>query len=364
MGIFTFFCEENKTMKNSIEQQDTSYYDKKIFCDRITEVMHRTNMDWDTLANKFCEKGYTITSANLKTYVLQRNLSLKVLVFLSRTLGVSMDYLVGNEQTNTQVFHDGFDYEYDRQRYRQYSGNFFVYFYPTRTNEPEEIIVAQLQIEAEKHYYATLEIPIEDGKSKKYTGHLLLSQKTYTAFLSMMGSNGEMIQFIFNDPNTFQNKIRFCVAGLISVSSGDLKRMPTLSRAIITEKKITDIGVPLISANLRLNTKYITIQEENLKSVLECFFNSEKIGNTKEIVERLTTAFKPKTIFAIEEQYFLNTFRNENNLSDLQVEQLIADLRNVSTSSINCKIPRKIDSRLYLLLKEKNLFDEETNPEK
>lgn len=348
-------------MKNSSEQ-NLSYYNKEVFFERIISTMHRKKVDWETLADKFCEEGYAITSANLKTYVLQRNLSLKVLLFLSRTLGVSMDYLVGNEQ-NAQDFFEGFDYEFDNQRYKQYSGNYFVYFYPTRTNEPEEIIIAHLKIEEKKHYYATLEIPIENGMSKTYTGHLVLSKKTDTAFLNMRGCNGEMIQFTFNDPNTFQNKIRFCVAGLISVSSGDSKRMPTLSKAIITEKRISGDGLSLISANLRLNSKYIDIQQENLELVLNDFFEAEKIDNVNDVKKRLMSAFKPKTIFSIEEQYFLNTFRLENRLSDLQTEHLIADLRNLSMSSINCKIPRRIDSRLYLILKQENLLIDEDDSE-
>lgn len=343
---------------DNFEQNNDFCYDKEKFVERVTLSMRMANLDWEQLAAKFDENGYQITQANLKTYVTQRNLSLKVLVYLSKTLGVSMDYLVGNDTNATMTINEGFDYEFSGHRYSQYDGNFYVYFYPTRTNEPEELIIAQLKICSKKNYAATLEIPLKDAPTKKFEGKLLLSKKTDTAFLTMSGCNGEMIQFTFNDPNTFQNKIRFCVAALVSVSSGDSKRMPTLSRAIITEKKLTLSGQQFIEANLKLNSKYIHIQKDKLENSIKEFCQIEQLNDADEICRRLTTAFMPRTIYFLEEQYFLNTFRSENELSDLQVERLISILRNASLSNINCKIPRSLDARLYLLLKDANMFVE------
>lgn len=343
-------------LNESAEQNNELCYDKEKFIDRVVLSMHVANLDWEELANKFCEEGYQITQANLKTYVTQRNLSLKVLVYLSKVLGVSMDYLIGNDSNTSMAITEGFDYEFGGQRYSQYAGNFYVYFYPTRTNEPDELIVAKLNISPDQNYFSILEIPVHDASPKIFKGKLLLSKKTDTAFLSMKCSNGEMIQFTFNDPNTFQNKIRFCICALISVSSGDSKRMPTLSRAVITEKQLKKEGETFLVANLRLNSKYINIQKEKLEHSLKQFCESEQIDDVEGICNRMMTAFMPRTIYFLEEQYLLNTFRSENELSNFQVERLIAILRNASVSNINCKIPRSIDVRLYLLLKESNLF--------
>jgi hypothetical protein len=84
----------------------------------------------------------------------------------------------------------------------------------------------------------------------------------------------------------------------------------------------------------------------------------EEIKNSDEICKRLSFAFKAKTYYSIEEQYFLNTFRAENDLSDLQTESLIADLRNNSMSGINCKNPRSLDARLYIMLKKEGMFED------
>lgn len=345
-------CESEKnTSINSLG------YDKDLFIARIEEVMHLAKMDYDTLATKFKELGYSITSANLRTYITQRNLSLKVLIYLSKALNVSMDYLIGNEVRLHTCMNENFDREVWGTRYLQYHGDYFVYFYPTRTNEPEELITAHLNISKEDGFLSTLYVPVPGGIPKIYTGYLILSQKTDTAFLSMVGTNGEIVQLTFNDPNTNQNKLRFCIAALLSVSSGDAKRMPTMSRAIITEKEVSSAGRDLLAANLRLNSKYIHIQNGELQKTLNQFLQQEGIADTDEICHRLECAFKAKQFVSIEEQYLLNTFKNENDLSNLQIERLIAELRNHSMSDINVKIPRSIDSRLYLMMREESLFD-------
>ena len=134
--------------------------------------------------------------------------------------------------------------------------------------------------------------------------------------------------------------------------------MPTLSRAIVSEKRLTDAGHKFLDANLRLNSKYINIADDELQTILSDFLQQENIKDAAEICTRLNYAFKAKTYYSIEEQYFLNTFRSENGLTNLQTENLIADLRNHSMSAINCKTPRSIDARLYLLLKENGMFEE------
>lgn len=343
--------------KEDNQQTNPPGYDRDLFSKRVKEVMHREKMDFDVLADKMSKAGYDISDKNLKLYVEKRNPSLKLLLYLSKALHVSMDYLIGNEVGNFITLNEGFDHEYDGSRYAQYSGKYTVYFFPTRTNEPEELIEASLKIDGENGFFSTLEIPITGGGVKQYNGHLVLSKKTYTAFLNMVGTNGEIIQFTFNDPNTNNDKIRFCVSALVSISSGDAKRMPTLSRAIISEKRLTDAGRKYLDSNLRLNSKYINIHQDRLLTVIKNFLDKENIENSEEIRNRLSFAFKAKTYYSIEEQYFLNTFRTENGLSNLQTESLIADLRNNSMSSINCKIPRTLDARLYIMLRDECMFE-------
>lgn len=342
--------------KDGKNSSNTLDYDRDLFTKRVEESMLAAKLDFDKLAKKFTEAGYPITCANLKLYITKRNPSIKLLIYLSRTLHTSIDYLIGNESANSMTLNPSFDREIYSSRYAQYPGKYAVYFFPTRTNEPEELIQAELVITPDNSFHSTLRIPVPGGHDKEYVGHLVLSKKTNTAFLSMIGSNGEMVQFTFNDPHTNQNKLRFCVSALISVSSGDAKRMPTLSRAVISESELSDEGIKYVEANLRLNSKYIHIHEDKLLSTLTSFFHNEGIEDTQAICSRLQHAFKARIYYSLEEQYLLNTFRLENELSNLQTESLIADLRNNSISSINVKTPRSLDARLYLLLKEEKMF--------
>ena len=334
-------------------------YDRALFCERVADAKVRSGLDWDEIAQAITDAGYPISKANLKTYIFQRTASLKLVIYLSRILHVSIDYLLGNEE-NSITPEDGFDYNYSGHRYQQYDGDFYMYFHPTRTNEPEKPIEAKLHIDVAKGGRAMLEVPVDDGKPKIYAGHLLLSSSTNTGFLQLRCNNGESIEYIFNDPNTFQNKLHLCVGALISVSSGDSKRMPTLSRAVITDSRLTDEGLRYVKANLRLNSKYIDVSREDLERILQTFFEENAMDNFKRVYQRISNAFCERTYYSIEEQYFLNTFKTENKLNDKQTETLIADLRNNSLSSINCKIPRAIDVRLYLLLRDGKMFIDET----
>ncbi len=320
--------------------------------------MRLAKVDYHILAKRISELGYSITGPNLRTYVTQRNLSLRVLIYISKALNVSMDYLIGNESGNTIYLNDSFDVEFREARYSQYPGKYTVYFFPTRTNEPEELIEASLEIKPNS-FFSELKIPVPDAQPKVYQGHLVLSKKTDTGFLHMVGTNGELIQFTFNDPHTNQDRFRFCVSALISVSSGDTKRMPTLSRAIISERKVAESGKEFLAANLRLNTKYLHIESTKLKETLALFLNSINAQGTDEICRRIPYAFKEKTFYDIEESYFLNTFRADNGLSNSQVEYLLKELRNASTGNINVKVPKTLDSRLYLFLKSEGMFQED-----
>ncbi len=320
--------------------------------------MRLAKLNYTLLAQRISELGYSITGPNLRTYVTQRNLSLKVLIYISKALNISMDYLVGNESGNLVQLNDSFDMEFRESRYSQYPGTYTVYFFPTRTNEAEDLIEATLEIKPDS-FFSVFIIPVSNAQPKIYQGHLVLSKKTDTGFLSMVGTNGEQIQFTFNEPHTNQDRFRFCVSALISVSSGDAKRMPTLSRAIISERKVTESGKEFLTANLRLNSKYLHIEATKLQQVLVRYLNSINVQGVDEICRRIQYAFKEKIFYDIEESYFLNTFRADNGLSNSQAEYLLKELRNASTGNVNVKVPKNLDSRLYLFLKSEGMFQQE-----
>lgn len=332
-------------------------YDRDLFCERVEHSMAVAGVSWDQLVERFSEAGYEISKANLKTYIYQRNASLKLVLRLSKALNASIDYLIGNDITSSKLM-DGFDKDFGGNRYKQYDGSYYVYYYPTRTNSPEELIIAELKINGSNGYSVEFNIPVEDGAAKKYKGQMILSRKTHNGFITLYGENGELVSFAFNDPNTFQYKYKFGIAALLSISSADGKRAPTMSRAIISSNKLTERMVEIAKANLRLNSKYITISQPNLDATIDAFFAEEGLPEAEEVKNRLKAAFKPRVYSSIEESYFLNTFKLENNLTDIQAETLVARMREASDEAINNKIPRNLESRLFLTFKDNDMFIE------
>ena len=335
-------------------------YDRSLFCERIEHSMKVSKLDWDDVVDRFSEAGYEISKANLKTYIYQRNASLKLVLHLSKALNASIDYLIGNDVTPSNLL-DGFDKEYGGNRYKQYDGKFFLYYYPTRANSPEELIIAELTIHGSNGYSVELSIPVEDGAAKFYQGNLILSKKTHNGFITLYGENGEFVSLAFNDPNTFQYKYKFGIAALLSISSADVKRAPTMSRAIISAKRLTGKTVEIAKAHLRLNSKYVNISQQNLEATIDAFFKDEGLPDVEDVKTRILAAFKPRVYSSIEESYFLNTFKNENNLTDIQAEELVARMREASLEAINNKIPRNLESRLYIALKNAGMFDDEND---
>ena len=336
-------------------------YDRDLFCERVEHSMAIAGISWDQLVERFSEAGYEISIANLKTYIYQRNASLKLVLCLSKALNASIDYLLGNVITASPIM-NGFDKDFSGSRYKQFNSSYYVYYYPTRTNTPEELIVATLKIKGSDGYSVEFTIPInEDGaaKTKKYQGHLILSKKTHNGFITLYGENGELVSLAFNDPNTFQYKYTFGIAALLSISSGDGKRSPTLSRAVISSKRLTEKMVEIAKANLRLNSKYITITQANMDATIDAFFAEEGLPEVEDVKARLKAAFKPRVYSSIEESYFLNTFKLENNLTDIQAETLVAKMREASVEAINNKVPRNLESRLFMTFKDSGMFEDD-----
>lgn len=117
--------------------------------------------------------------------------------------------------------------------------------------------------------------------------------------------------------------------------------------------------VEIAKANLRLNSKYITITQANMDATIDAFFAEEGLPEVEDVKARLKAAFKPRVYNSIEESYFLNTFKLENNLTDIQAETLVAKMREASVEAINNKVPRNLESRLFMTFKDSGMFEDD-----
>ncbi|MCM1341860.1 MAG: hypothetical protein NC213_08970, partial [Acetobacter sp.] len=244
---------------------------------------------------------------------------------------------------------------YNSKRYKKYINNYYFYFFPTVSNSPKKIMKAELSIVFDVDYFVTLKIKTDENDNKEYSGKLLLSKDYPIGYISLKGQRiGEIVHLSFFDPSINGNAVTITtiLGAMISISSGDSKRAPVMSRFFISKEDVSESDYDIIKSHLYLNSKFINISSELIEVSLSTI-DIDDSQKTK-ILSRLTSAFEEKKYFKIEESYLLNTLKNDCNLSSIQVEQIISQLRLNSEVDANIKINKSLDSRLFNYLSHKN----------
>ena len=337
---------------NIMNEENKKFLNSEDFYSRIIKALEYKGITMDELHDKICnEVGYSISKNNLYLYI-QRAPSVYFLIALSKALGVSTDYLLGLENSN--YFVDGFDYHYDDKKYKKFIGEYIFYFLPTVSNSPNGIVSAKLTIKKENNYSVFLCVNTDEGDKKEYLGKLILSSDYDIGYIILKGNTiGEMVFMTFFDPkiNGSVVKVQNILGSMISISSGDFKRAPVMSRFLLSKEKINEDDKCFIESQLLLNSKYIYITDTNLNNSLKNLNIDVKQCN--EITNRLVAAFEKKSVYSIEESYILNTLKNDFNLTPKQVENIIAYLRLSSIYNANVKINKNADSRIFMYIKNK-----------
>lgn len=332
-----------------MNEENKKFLDIADFSNRILRSMESKGLTIDNLYTKMKDEiGYNITRNNLSIY-MQRAPSVYFLIALSKSLGVSTDYLLGLE--DAEYYSSGLDYCYDDKKYTKYIGEYFFYFYPTVSNSPKKINVAKLIIEKKSSYIVRLIVETDEKDKKEYVGRLILSGTYNIGYISLRGVNlGEIVFLSFCDPIINGNivKVETVLGSMLSISSGDFKRVPVMSRFFISRKSIFPDEENIVKSNLLLNSKYINISCNNLsEAILDVGLSKE---TSEKILDRLTSAFCEKRYFQIEESFILNTLKNDLNLSTKQSEDIISALRIKSINIANIKINKSLDSRIFSYL--------------
>lgn len=334
-----------------MKESNKAFLSLDVFNDRVKRIMQIKNITLEQLYQILVDDvGYDITRNNLSLY-LNRIPNVNFLVAISKALDVSTDYLLGIEpETN---YSEDFDYNYNSQKYKKYNGDHSIYFLPTVNSSTYDPICAKMKINSSQRCWVTMDIPTPENVIKHYEGELIISKTYSIVCITLRGSGfGEIVNMMFcdhalNDPNA---SFKLSVGAMLSVSSGDFKRMPVLSRFIISRFEIPKEDVSVINANLRLNSKYIHIAPTDLDEPIRRIFPQE---TAEEISNRIITAFPPKGVCAVEESFILNTIKQDLGIEDEEINELIISLRCKSMSSTNSKINSVLDSRIYSYLNKK-----------
>ena len=329
-------------------KENKKFVDTNLFYERVESVLKSKQITLDTLYKTLNDDiKYVITKNNLSIY-LHRPPNPNFLIALCKALNVSSDYLLGLNEDN--AFNSEFDLNYDSKRYTKYiHDNYSFYFLETFSNTSTNLQTANLSIKKNVFFEAVLKIKTEDGYIKEYSGQFLLSNAYDIGYITLKGKRiGEIVHLSFHDPviNRDNMNCELFSGAMMSVSAGDIKRSPVLSKFIVLRNgNIDQSQKDALKANLLLNCKYIEIDSENFSDALRnCNFDSEL---RDKIEERIKHAFNEYKYYKLEESYILNTLSKDFKLSKMQTYQLLNSLRLNSTAKSNCKINSKTDSRLF-----------------
>ena len=379
--------------------------DSELVRSKIDKLMAAQSIDYDTLSERVTSSGYAIDKANLQMYVNKRDININLGYALSKSFGVSLDFLFNNDIPDSHL--DGFDYDFGSKRYAKYHGNYYAYFCPTQDSKQHLPIEANFSYNKDSGL-VILEIATKEGASKLFSGNMIISDTTRTLFITLRSEIGEIVQVIMNDQELNTQNFEICMGMAISVSAGDFKRIPVAHRFIICRNKLSDPGKEFLSSHLNMNNKFIQIKESRristrarkekrseLVSVILNILNpilQNDAENTAELIltaiqqktseverldllvalkdliephfpddahdmaETLLFIFVPEQIISLEEHYLLNTFGDKFGLTESESELLISILRTNSISQSNWKIKENLDSRIYRYLKANDGF--------
>ena len=336
-----------------MKTENKSFFDQGIFVSRVIEAMSIRGIGyeqlWEILNNKV---GYTITLNNLKIYINQRIPNIQFALALSKALGVSLDYIFGNDDEERELI-KGISHHLDSKKYQKYIGKYNLYFYNTVSNEPKHIIKASFEIKYTTKYEVIMIIDTTEGDKKIYKGKIMISNTSQNVFVMLHADFGEEVSLCMYEVPTIFSKFRCAVGAMLSISSGDLKRSPVMNRFVLTDYEVTEDKMKYVQAHLRLNTKYININPSKLENTIKKIISDEETAN--EILDRIKNAFSVREYYAVEESYVTNTLRRDFDLSDIEAEEIIAELRIQSLANINSKINRSLDSKIFECTCEDNM---------
>lgn len=250
--------------------------------------------------------------------------------------------------------------------FKGYFQNFFCYFFPTSSaeNKQEKLLYGRLELsDAEKHCKVSLKIDTS-GKypetendfkcDKEYVGYAVISSSVQTVYCILFGNDpGEFCFIAFRYMFLTKNNLHCRIAEVLSSSSGNGARRPTVLRMFISNTHIKQEHIPLITSAIHLNYSDIGISQSNLK---ELSIHSE---NYKKIIDNLINDYKKETFFVFDEKKEIITTAEKYLTKKEEIFDFIVALRNLSYSYRYNKISDSADDTIQYLLVQKGYYNDQ-----
>ena len=193
--------------------------------------------------------------------------------------------------------------------FKGYFQKYYCYYFPTSSRESSDgkILYGCLELsDAGNYCKATLKIdtsgeyPEKDSNfkcDKEYIGYTVISSSVRNVYCILFGHDPGDFCFIAFRYMFLNQKHLYCrIAEVLSSSSGNEARRPTVLRMFISSTHIKKEHIPLIASAIRLNYSKVAITKNSLDKL------SEISNKYKRIVDDLTGKYKNDTLYMFDEK--------------------------------------------------------------
>ena len=357
--------EEESSMTKQSQKMD--YY--KVVGERIEYCLKALGYTQDDLSKQCISNGFSISQATISKIVKGvSGLNISNIVGICETLHLDLnEVLSSNPELNTVTIsesstspasYDSLIADCTRKEFTPYLGDYFCYFYRTKSNE-SDMLCGTLRFEKAKNSKKCI-VSIsfetgkytEDGKKilKKYTGEACISLSMQAVYCTVQNDEiGEICYFVFSYRPILYEKLECKLAAVLTVSAGG-NRMPTLHRMLISRKKLSDETLSLLEGQLNLNASEILISHSAFNAMLkddvpESFRQYFCEQNEAKPLDQIFTNVASIPYYYLNESVIRDSFMPPEDK-----QKMICLLRKYSYSPKYNKIGTKADELVYQVL--------------
>ncbi len=247
--------------------------------------------------------------------------------------------------------------------FKGYLQKYFCYYFPTSSKESskEKILYARLELSDAKNYCkATLKIdtrgvyPETESDfrcDKEYVGYTVISSSVQNVYCVLFGDDPGDFCFIAFRYMFLNRENLYCrIAEVLSSSSGNESRRPTVLRMFISNTHIKKEHIPFIASSIRLNYSKIAISKESLDIL------SQKSDDYRAIIDTLLNDSQNNILYVFNERKEIIAAGEKYLKTKERALEFAAEFRNLSYSYKYNKVSESSDDNIKDLLTEKGYY--------
>lgn len=343
------------------------YY--SIISERIKYALSKMNYNQTDLLRACKEHGFNINQSSISKILNSTSgLSITNIVAISKALDLDLNEVLSTDKNITITLPEkpkksdinpSFITRADSNAFKPYLGDYYCYFYPTKSSESKLIQGKMSFVKSIDSSECQVNISFKTGKKneknekifKTYSGSACISKNMNAIYCSVMNTDteiGEICYLIFSYIPILYEKLECRLGAVLTSSAGD-NRLPTMHRILISRNKLTDQILYYLEGQLLLNESEILLsqnalnamlKDDNLPDTFKDYFGNPEIHN----------GFSNVLTFPC--YYLYESMIRDSFMKQEDILKSICVLRKYSTAPRYNKIGGKADEIVYKLLTE------------